>query len=110
MECNELHSEIGPQSPMCVHMLTVLQGITVCQFSGRSEAKCYKKLWWAIEFQLSVAQNAYRLNAWVSLLTKVCNVRLDHFSHRYDLIKKKLQQSKEFYKTLVYRKCIEVDI
>ena len=38
-----------------------------------------ENLWWAIEFQLSVAQNSYELNAWVGLLTKVCNLTHDRF-------------------------------
>ena len=83
--------------------------VTVCQFSGRPKDKCYRKLWWAIEFQLSEAQNGYELNAMVGLLRKVCNSTNGNFSHTYDSTKKKLYQNEEFYKAIVYRKCIEVD-
>ena len=54
---------------------------TVGKISGWPEDKSYKKLWRAIEFQLSVARNGYELNAWVSLLTTVCNLTHNRCSH-----------------------------
>ena len=57
----------------------------------------------AIEFQLYVARNGYELNAWVGLLTKVCNLTHNRFSRRYDWTKKKLQQNEAFYKATVYQ-------
>ena len=58
----------------------------MCKFS---EDKCHRKLWWALEFLLPVAQNGYELGMIEP--------------------KRNFEQSEAFYRAIVYRKCIEVD-
>ena len=84
----------------------------MCEFSGRPEDKFYRKLLWAIEFQLCVAQNGHELNTWVGVLIKVCNLTHVTIIFLTDMIapKRNYNKLKHFIGLyIVYRKCIEVD-
>ena len=50
----------------------IIMSLAVCEISDCPTAKCYEELWWAIDFQLSVAQNGHELNACIHFSFHSC--------------------------------------